>query len=134
MARLHAAAFAPERGWHAEEFAALLAQPFTQVHSTAEGFALTRSLAGESELLILAVDPTCQERGVGTALVARWLDSIGDDTAFLEVAADNAAALAVYSRSGFVEIGRRRAYYARPDAAPVDAITMKRDLTEGNSG
>lgn len=134
MARLHAAAFAPERGWHPEEFAALLAQPFTQMHSTPEGFALARSLAGESELLTLAVDPARQGRGVGAALVARWLETIGTDTAFLEVAADNAAAIALYERSGFLETGRRRAYYSRPDSAPVDAIIMKRDLTKGNTG
>ena len=42
----------------------------------------------------------------------------------LEVAATNAAALGLYKRLGFEEIGRRKGYYDRPGAPPEDAINL----------
>ena len=45
----------------------------------------------------------------------------------LEVATDNAPALALYRRRGFVRIGVRKAYYKRPDGA-IDAEIMALDL------
>ena len=48
--------------------------------------------------------------------------------AFLEVAADNAAAQALYARAGFAESGRRRGYYRRPDGSGLDALVMQRAL------
>jgi ribosomal-protein-alanine N-acetyltransferase len=47
---------------------------------------------------------------------------------FLEVADDNPAALALYEGSGFEQAGRRRAYYARPDARRADALVLRRPL------
>ena len=41
---------------------------------------------------------------------------------------DNAAALALYSRSGFAEAGRRRGYYHSPGNPPVDALVMVKSL------
>lgn len=127
MARLHAAAFAPSRGWTAAEFASLLAQPGTKALTEPQGFALVRTIAHEAELLTIAVDPAHQGRGVGRDLMARWLAMACFDTAFLEVAADNAAALALYARFGFRTVGTRRGYYARKDAPAVDALTLRRD-------
>ncbi len=43
---------------------------------------------------------------------------------FLEVATGNAAALALYRREGFTEVGRRRRYYA--DLS--DAIVLRLNL------
>ena len=133
MARLHAAAFAPERGWSAEEIAALLAHPLVTAHVAAAGFALTRTVADESELLTLAVAPEARRQGVGRALVARWLGGLGGARAFLEVAADNAGAIALYEAAGFEVSGIRRGYYRRPGAAPVDALAMTRRMTLGQT-
>lgn len=134
MAALHAAAFTAERPWSAQEFQELLASPFVAVIARAGGFALTRSLAGESELLTLAVDPAQQRRGIGRDLLRDWLAAAqcgGIEDAFLEVAADNAGAIALYQAAGFAETGRRRGYYARAGAASVDALLMGRALTRG---
>jgi [ribosomal protein S18]-alanine N-acetyltransferase len=46
----------------------------------------------------------------------------------LEVAADNNAAGALYTKAGFMPVGRRAGYYQRKGAQPVDAITLARDL------
>ena len=46
---------------------------------------------------------------------------------FLEVAADNAAALALYRTAGMAETGRRADYYRRPGGA-VDALVLSKVL------
>ncbi|WP_299415445.1 GNAT family N-acetyltransferase [uncultured Sulfitobacter sp.] len=130
LAEIHAAAFAHSRGWHAAEIADLLAQPHTDLFHRTGGFAITRTLAGESELLTLAVAPDHQRKGIAKSLLQRWLAQIAPqaDSAFLEVAADNSAALALYSGLAFAPTGLRKGYYTRADAAPIDAIVMARDL------
>jgi ribosomal-protein-alanine N-acetyltransferase len=47
---------------------------------------------------------------------------------FLEVAADNAAALKLYTKLGFAKVSERKGYYPRPDGTPATAIVMARDL------
>ena len=128
LAQIHAAAFPQDRSWSAQEFEQLMASKFVTLISDANGFALTRLVAGETELLTLAVDPAQQNQGIGRGLLQRWLD-IPADTAFLEVAADNAPAIHLYSGLGFEITATRRRYYLRKDAAAVDALTMSLDLT-----
>lgn len=135
LAALHARAFTMPRPWNAEEFAGWLADPlaFLLVEGDA-GFLLGRAVAGEAELLTVAVAPEARGRGLGQRLVSRFLYQArlrGADVAFLEVAEDNAPARAVYSRAGFTESGRRRGYYRTPAGQPVDALVMRRVLTDG---
>jgi ribosomal-protein-alanine N-acetyltransferase len=62
----------------------------------------------------------------------RWIQrakTLGAGRAFLDVAADNTPALALYAACGFDRCGARRDYYARAAGEPVDAILMVRDLT-----
>lgn len=133
MATIHQAAFLHERGWHADEFSALLAQPYTATFTAQGGFALTRTLVGETELLTLAVSPTQQRRGIASKLLIQWIDAAQKiaKSAFLEVAADNHAAIALYGKHGFTQVGLRKAYYARAVGPAVDAALMKRTLTQG---
>ncbi len=133
MAKIHKAAFIHERSWSAAEFETMLTQPYIQPFCTNGGFALTRTLAGESELLTLAVAPEQQRRGIARSLLTQWLkiSSPLADTAFLEVAADNIGALNLYDSLLFQSSNIRRAYYTRKNAPAVDAILMTRDLTQG---
>lgn len=131
MAALHAAAFENSRPWSAQEFASLLQSAATFHVGDARAFALGRVIADEAELLTLATSPGARRRGLGKACVSAFLHAAharGATTAFLEVAADNTAALALYRACGFDENGRRPGYYARKGAAPVDAILMRRAL------
>ena len=50
------------------------------------------------------------------------------ETAFLEVAADNAPAIALYLAAGFVQAGRRRGYYAGPRGDKTDTQVLSRPL------
>jgi ribosomal-protein-alanine N-acetyltransferase len=129
LSALHGKAFAPERGWSPTEFADLLAAHYVTLLAHPHGFALTRTVTGEAELLTLAVDPTHRRQGIATQLVARWLSACDADAAFLEVAADNHAAQALYAAHGFAQAGIRRAYYTRPSGPPVDAVIMRALLT-----
>lgn len=133
MARIHAAAFVHDRAWTAQEIADLLASPFVTHLAEPQGFTLTRLIAGEAELLTLAVDPAAQRQGIGRRLLQRWMDGLETqaDTAFLEVAADNTAAIALYTSAGFRQTATRRGYYQRKDAPSVDALILSRQFTHG---
>ncbi|MBV8592976.1 MAG: GNAT family N-acetyltransferase [Caulobacteraceae bacterium] len=119
LAALHRAAF--ESPWDEAAFAALLASPgvFALVaggRDRPDGFVLARAAAEEAEILTLAVIPPARRRGIATGLMtaaaARARDE-GAEQLFLEAAADNAPALALYGRLGFRQVGRREGYYAR---------------------
>ncbi|MFU1605403.1 GNAT family N-acetyltransferase [Sulfitobacter pontiacus] len=133
MARIHAAAFVQDRAWTAQEIADLLASPFVTHLAEPQGFTLTRLIAGEAELLTLAVDPAAQRQGIGRRLLQRWMNGLETqaDTAFLEVAADNTAAIALYTSAGFRQTATRRGYYQRKDAPSVDALILSRQFTHG---
>lgn len=130
MAALHQAAFTVPRPWGSDEIAGLMASPWCFCLSEPGGFLIGRAVAGEAELLTIAVHPDARRRGVGRRLVAGFLAEArarGAERAFLEVAADNAPALALYRNCGFAETGRRRAYYAGA-AGRVDAVIVSRAL------
>jgi len=134
-ARLHAAAFA--HPWSAEEIAALLADSSTlsaaaldPVNGRLRGFVIARLAADEAEILTLAVESHARGKGVGKALLGeslRQAANAGARKMFLEVGADNASAIALYSRLGFVKVGKRAGYYRRADA-PAPAIVMRKNL------
>ncbi|MBN2628979.1 MAG: ribosomal protein S18-alanine N-acetyltransferase [Rhodobacteraceae bacterium] len=131
LAALHAACFTTPRPWSASEIAALLASPHVFVIRESAGFLIGRALAGEAELLTLAVDPAQRRQGMGARLMDGFLAqgrARGAETAFLEVAASNAAALSLYQQAGFGVAGRRKRYYAAPDGTFDDALILTRTL------
>ena len=131
MARLHGAAFVMPRPWSAGEIAVLLSSPLWFVVSEPQGFAMGRVVAGEAELLTIAVDPMAQGQGIGARLMRAFLGELqqrGAESVFLEVADTNAPARALYARAGFAVTGRRRGYYHAPDGSVVDAVLMARRI------
>lgn len=133
LAALHARCFHTPAPWSAADLSGLIADPlaFLLVEGDA-GFLLGRTVAGEAELLTLAVAPEARRRGLGRKLVARFLYQArlrGADQAFLEVSADNSAATALYESAGFAPAGVRRAYYRTPAGHRIDALVLSRSLT-----
>lgn len=131
-AALHARCF--DEAWDEPALTRLVAAPGTFALGVGEnplaGFVLARIAAGEAEILTLAVDPASRGRGLGRRLMEAVAASAlagGATALFLEVAEDNDAARALYGRLGFDEVGRRPAYYARPDAR-VAALVLRLDL------
>lgn len=135
LAALHSAAFITPRPWSEAELAALLADPLIFAMTTGDplaGFALGRSVAGEAELLTLAVAPMRRRQGLARDLLEVFEERAvqsGATDAFLEVAADNSAAIALYDGAGWQRHGMRRGYYRQPDGARIDALVMGKRLT-----
>jgi len=72
------------------------------------------SVAGELEIVNVAVDPALRGQGLGRALLLYFLEQgrlRGAGRAVLEVRSGNAPALALYTGSGFVQVGMRKRYY-----------------------
>ena len=92
-----------------------------------DGFILIRVVVDEAEILTLAVRPSARRAGLGVRLVEAAVvraAALGAERMFLEVAEGNVAARALYARSGFVEMGRRRGYYSHADGRREDALTL----------
>ncbi|MFY9971139.1 MAG: ribosomal protein S18-alanine N-acetyltransferase [Roseiarcus sp.] len=135
-ARLHAAEFA--HPWSAEEIAALIARSDTLAAAALNpasgelrGFVLSRIAADEAEILTIAVEPALRGRGVGRALLSeslRQAANAGAKSMFLEVDVNNAPALALYARFGFVKVGERVGYYRLKGGLRATAIVMRKPL------
>lgn len=134
MALLHGRAFAKPAAWGADAIALQLGLPgaFGWI-SEAGGMILARTAADEAEVLTLAVEPGARRQGIGRALVQQALVTArqrGAGMMFLEVAADNGAARALYGSLQFAEVGRRPGYYP----GGTDALVLCRDLTSFHPG
>ncbi len=91
------------------------------------GYGVMSVVIDESHILNLCIHPDWQGRGLGRKLLQRLLGIArqhGAETAFLEVRESNRSALALYTRLGFVEVGRRRGYYPAEGDGREDALVM----------
>ena len=95
------------------------------------GFSLFRTVADESELLLIAVIPSSHRRGVGRMLLDDFLERARNDGVkhvHLEVR-DGNSAVGLYSDAGFSPVGRRRNYYHGSDGRRFDAVTLACQLS-----
>lgn len=77
-------------------------------------YGLMTMAAGEAHILNLCVAPEYQCQGLGSFLLRHLVGqafAARSDQLLLEVRASNAAAIALYQRHGFEELGRRKEYY-----------------------
>ena len=91
------------------------------------GFALSRIVLDECELMLIAVTPAAQHRGIGRQLLDTMVTTARQSNVtsiFLEVRNGNPA-ISLYSSIGFTEVGRRRGYYRGPNGQTFDAITYR---------
>ena len=127
---IHHAAFST--GWSPDEIAAMFSITGTQgfiaeIATEPAGMTLTRTVAGQAEIITIATIPTRQRLGVGAKLLKQAIaaaTNLGAKTLFLEVAHSNSVARNLYTKAGLTETGRRKAYYHNGD----DAIVMSRSL------
>ena len=136
LAQIHAACFTTPAPWTAAALAGVLASPHAfllcaPAAAKPAGFLIGTAVAGEAELLTLAVAPEARRSGLGRQLLADFLrmaQTRGAQAAFLEVSAENSAAIALYRAAGFAEVGRRKGYYATPEGTRIDALVLRRSL------
>ncbi|MCE8007258.1 GNAT family N-acetyltransferase [Aestuariivita sp.] len=134
LAATHRAAFTLSRAWTALEFEALLAQPRILLAGDDRAFGLIRVVADEAELLTIATHPDHQRKGHARAILDcchTLAQARGARHVFLEVAADNTAACALYAAMGYRQTSLRKDYYPRNDSTAADALIMTHDLTCG---
>jgi ribosomal-protein-alanine N-acetyltransferase len=130
LAQLHGLAFV-DGAWSKRAFADLLEQKTVTALGHQNGFILLQILPDGAEILTLAVHPDMRRCGLARRLMAHMMTALRPAQIWLEVAADNYPAQALYSGFGFIEYGRRRKYYKRAGNFPVDAVLMRLDSQEG---
>ncbi len=96
--------------------------------SHTNGFALGRIAGPEAELLTIAVHPDAQNAGHGARLVDDFLckaATSGAKDVFLEVAENNPSAIALYRKSGFKEVAKRKEYFKQINGPALTALIFK---------
>ena len=125
LAAIESASF--DHPWSLTQITDQLAAPTGLTLLCPGGCILGSIVCDEAEILRVAVEPAFRGQGLGRALVAAFLAAAADAgaaTCFLEVAAGNVPARALYRSAGFSEAGLRKKYYTDGD----DAILMNRAL------
>ena len=91
------------------------------------GYVGSQSVMGETDMMNIAVDPNYRRQGVAAALIeelVRRLKDRGNHCLTLEVRASNDAAIKLYEKLGFAQIGRRPNYYRNPKE---DALILRKE-------
>jgi len=135
LARLHALCF-PEDAWDAAALASIHAMKGAEARLAEEaaravGLLFAVVAGPEAEILTLGVAPTARRRGVARLLIEDLFArarALAAESVVLEVAADNAPALALYEGTGFRTVGLRHAYYHRDHGPAIDAWLLRATL------
>jgi len=100
------------------------------------GYAVLMPVLDEAELLTIGVATAHQRQGLGKLILHGMLDiakAANIQRVFLEVRPANVAAIALYHRSGFGQVGIRKDYYKSANGN-ADAVVMACELTESGHG
>ena len=112
-----------EQAAHSHPWAASIMQRYLEKPDTCWGWeeagviqahSVVSAVAGEAELLTIAVHPDMQGQGLGRKMLDQVIEQAQRHQAeqiFLEVRESNTTAIALYEHSGFCELGRRTNYY-----------------------
>ncbi len=129
VAALESACFSDP--WSARSIEGELTNPLSlwliaEVNGTAAGYIGSQTVGDAADMMNVAVDPAYRRQGVAQKLLdALWqaLCARGAKTLTLEVRASNAAAIALYEKNAYVQIGRRPGYYRHPKE---DALILQK--------
>ncbi len=90
------------------------------------GFCILQPVLDEANLLLMAIHPSQQGKGLGYQLLDESIALLRNDPVqiFLEVRESNKAAIALYEKSGFHQIDLRKNYYPNKDGSREHAIIM----------
>lgn len=96
------------------------------------GFCILQPVVDEANLLLMAVHPSQQGKGLGFKLLDASVAMLKNNPIqiFLEVRESNKAAIALYEKSAFHQIDLRKNYYPNPDGSKEHAIIMVKSCTD----
>ncbi len=124
LADLHKLCF-PHKPWTANDFRDLK-KSGCEIVASENGFIVWRTVCDEAEIITIGVHPAARGAGIATAmltLMEHEIKKAGVKKIFLEVSAENAPAIALYKKCGFIQNGHRPKYYDG-----VDAVLMKKEI------
>ena len=130
----------PHDAWTEQTLAEMLAQDSTHImivykpegkadNNNVIGYCLYQIIFEQAEILRIGTHPDYQRQGIASQLFATLNNELINnkvESLLLEVRADNAPALALYERQGFVVIHKRKSYYQLPHRPAIDALIMQR--------
>ena len=92
------------------------------------GYVGSQTVIDETDMMNIAVHPDHRNRGVATELImelTQQLKKRGSRGLMLEVRESNSAAISLYEKHGFVQVGCRRNYYRNPRE---NALILRKEL------
>ncbi len=126
LSKIHQASF--DHGWSPTDLSQMQSTPGTTTllmeHAgQPAAFIIVRQMFDEAEILTIATLPSHRRHGHALALVkAAQAQNLAK--LYLEVAASNQTAQALYHKLGFEKSGFRKAYYAKASGTAEDAVLM----------
>ena len=91
------------------------------------GYVGSQTVLGETDMMNIAVHPNYRKQGIGTELIEHLIEALtlrGSHSLTLEVRVSNEAAISVYKKLGFTEVGCRKNYYRNPKE---DALILRKE-------
>ena len=92
------------------------------------GYVGSQTVIDETDMMNIAVHPDYRNRGVATELImelTQQLKKHGSRGLMLEVRESNSAAISLYDKHGFLQVGCRRNYYRNPRE---NALILRKEL------
>ena len=91
------------------------------------GYVGSQSVMGEADMMNIAVDAQYRRQGIGETLINKLIIALKEREVYsltLEVRASNDAAIGMYQKLGFEQVGRRPGYYVKPKE---DALILRKE-------
>lgn len=92
------------------------------------GYIGSQTVLDSADMMNIAVHPQCRHQGIGESLISALISYLQEKKVkflLLEVRVSNTAAITLYKKLGFEEVGRRRNYYHNPRE---DAWILRKEL------
>ena len=121
--------------WSRQQFQESLASYQCTVYEQANqvvGFCILQPVLDEANLLLMAIHPSQQGKGLGYELLESSIQQLRNNPIqiFLEVRERNMAAIRLYEKIGFHQIDLRKNYYPNLDGSKEHAIIMVKTCTD----
>ena len=121
--------------WSKQQFQESLASYQCTVYEQANqvvGFCILQPVLDEANLLLMAIHPNQQGKGLGYILLDHSIQQLKNNPIqiFLEVRESNIAAIRLYEKTDFHQIDLRKNYYPNPDGSREHAVIMVKTCTD----